>query len=189
MTELELYIKNYFAVPSNFVNQIAGLFEMQKLSKDEFYSKTGKHCQKLSFIQSGFIRIYQYADGKEITQWVSSQGDFITDLSSLVFKTPGRWEIQTLTDCNLYTITQSNYNKIDQIVPQWKELEKMFIAKCFLTLEDRVFSFLSMTAENRYLYLLKNKPELFNQVPQIFIASMLGMTPETFSRIRKKISS
>jgi CRP-like cAMP-binding protein len=65
-------------------------------------------------------------------------------------------------------------------------LEKLFIAKCFAILEDRIFSHLSMTAEERYHFFFGNNKVLFNQVPLQYIASMLGMTPETFSRIRKR---
>ena len=71
-------------------------------------------------------------------------------------------------------------------MPSWPMLEKQFIAKCFLVLEDRVFSFLSLSSEERYTLLFESRKELFNQVPLNYIASMLGMTPETLSRIRKK---
>jgi CRP/FNR family transcriptional regulator, anaerobic regulatory protein len=64
----------------------------------------------------------------------------------------------------------------------------MFIVRCFKALEDRVFGHLSMSAEERYLYFFENNKELFNQVPLLYIASMLGMTAETFSRIRKRNS-
>jgi len=68
-------------------------------------------------------------------------------------------------------------------------LEKLFIAKCFITLETRVFHQLSMSAEQRVLNLFEINPEIFLRVPLQYIASMLGMTPETMSRIRKKMSS
>lgn len=68
-------------------------------------------------------------------------------------------------------------------------MEKQFIAGCFVQLEDRVFSHLSLSAEERYDKLFENNKEIFNQVPLQYLASMLGMSPETFSRIRnKKIS-
>jgi len=91
-----------------------------------------------------------------------------------------------LVDTELYTITKNDYKKIGDIVSKWNELEKIFIIKCFTILEDRIFSFLSMSAEERYNFFFENNRELFNQVPLQYIASMLGMTPETFSRIRKK---
>ena len=125
-------------------------------------------------------------DGKEITQWISTQGYFVADLASLIFESPSRFTIQALADCVLYTINREDYKKIGNLVPKWYELEKLFMAKCFIILEDRIFSHLSMTAEERYDFFFENNRELFNQVPLQYIASMLGMTAETFSRIRKK---
>jgi CRP-like cAMP-binding protein len=75
-----------------------------------------------------------------------------------------------------------------EFIPKWNELEKLFIINCFSTLEDRIFSHLAMSAEERYQFFFANNKELFNQVPLQYIASMLGMTPETFSRIRKRIT-
>jgi CRP-like cAMP-binding protein len=83
-------------------------------------------------------------------------------------------------------ITVEDYKKIEKLVPTWNVLEKLFIVRCFAMLEDRIFSHLSMSAEERYTFFFENNRELFNQVPLQYIASMLGMTPETFSRIRKK---
>ncbi len=71
-------------------------------------------------------------------------------------------------------------------MPHWPELEKLFIAKCFLTLEDRIFGFLSLSAGQRYQQIFQHKKELFNQVPLHYLASMMGMSPETLSRIRNK---
>ncbi|MGS0527187.1 Crp/Fnr family transcriptional regulator [Zobellia nedashkovskayae] len=108
---------------------------------------------------------------------------------SFSFKQRARWNIQALTDCELYTINKENYALLNSVVPNWAEMEKQFIAGCFVQLEERVFSHLSLSAEERYNQLFENNKALFNQVPLQYLASMLGMSPETFSRIRnKKIS-
>lgn len=189
MNELQHYIQSYFGVRHEDLAQIAQLFKQTELKKGDFFLKTGNRCDKLSFIQSGLMRIYVNTDGTEVTQWISTQGYFITDLSSLIFETPARWTIQALTDTKLYTIGREDYNNIGKQIPQWHQLEKLFIAKCFTILEDRIFSHLSMSAEERYLFFFEQNKELFNEVPLQYIASMLGMTPETFSRIRKKLAS
>jgi hypothetical protein len=75
------------------------------------------------------------------------------------------------------------------LIPEWHRLEKLFIAKCFTMLEDRIFRHLSMSAEERYQFFFHHDKELLNQVPLQYIASMLGMTPETFSRIRKTLKN
>lgn len=125
-------------------------------------------------------------DEKEITKWISTKGFFIVDLASFVFSQPSRWNIQALTDCELYVIDSTDYQKLIEIVPKWLELEKLFIAKCFTTLEDRVLQHLAMSAEERYNQLFQFNKELFNIVPLQYLASMLGMAPETLSRLRKK---
>lgn len=187
MIELEHYINSYFGiVKPDELQKIVSLFKPTTIKKGDYFLKSGKACDKLSFIQSGLLRIFTTTKDKEVTQWISTKGYFVTDLSSLVFNTPARWTIQALVDTELYTIDQKDYNNLKTIIPQWTELEKLFIARCFVIMEDRIFSHLSMTAEERYHLLFEQNRELFHQVPLQYLASMLGMTAETLSRIRKK---
>jgi CRP-like cAMP-binding protein len=187
MTELEHYISSYFGIaqPDDLV-AIGQFFQPTTLKKGNYFLETGKACNQLSFIQSGMLRIYVQTEDKEVTQWISTKGFFVTDLAGFVFETPARWTIQALSDVELFTINRADYINISKLVPKWHELEKLFIARCFIMLEDRIFTHLSMTAEERYNFFFEHNKELFNQVPLQYIASMLGMTPETFSRIRKK---
>ncbi|MCE7072792.1 Crp/Fnr family transcriptional regulator [Dyadobacter sp. CY327] len=186
MTELENYLQSYFEFEPSDLTTVASFFKPEFVKKGDYYLKTGKSCDKLSFLQSGLLRVYVDLEDREVTQWISSKGYFITDLSSLVFGKPSRWNIQALTDTTLYTIDKADYDRIGDFVPKWHQTEKLFIAHCFVMLEERVFSFLSMTAEQRYNVLFESSREIFNQVPLQYIASMLGMTPETISRIRRK---
>ncbi len=187
MHELEQYIKPYFGkVNDTDLENIVSMFEPETLEKGDFLTKTGCRCRKLSFVKSGMLRVFAYSEEKEVTQWISTASYFTTDLASFIFESPARWTIQALTDVELFTISRSDYKKLGDLVPKWHELEKMFLVRCFTLMEDRIFSHLSMSAEERYQFFFQHNQELFNQVPQQYLASMLGMTPETFSRIRKK---
>lgn len=188
MTELEKSITTYFGVISpDDLKTIVSFFRTETYKKGEYFLKRGKSCDKLSFVQSGFLRIFVETEKKDVTQWISTKGYFVTDLSSFVFGSPARWTIQAVTDTTVQSIYKEDYQKLNELVPQWPLLEKIFIVRCFTIMEDRIFSHLSMTAEERYQFFFEHNRELFNQVPLQYIASMLGMTPETFSRIRKKM--
>jgi CRP/FNR family transcriptional regulator, anaerobic regulatory protein len=187
MTELENYIKSYFGViENNDVKKMVSLFQIKKINKGEYLLKSGKRCDRLSFVQLGLLRMFAETEQKEVTQWIATKGYFSTDLSSFIFENPSRWSIQALVDTEIYIIYKDDYKKIGSVIPKWGELEKLFLVRCFTILEDRIFSHLSMSAEERYQQFFESNKELFNQVPLQYIASMLGMTPETFSRIRKK---
>jgi CRP-like cAMP-binding protein len=187
MTNLQQYIESYFGVVNpNSLETISSLFRRMSLAKGHYFLKTGRYCDKLGFVRSGLLRIFADTERKEVTQWISTQGYFVTDLSSFIFQAPARWNIQAMTDTEIYVIDQHDYKNIKNIVPQWLELEKLFLTKCFIMMEDRIFGLLSLSAEERYHLLFEQHSELFNQVPLRYLASMLGMTPETFSRIRNK---
>jgi CRP/FNR family transcriptional regulator, anaerobic regulatory protein len=186
MTELENYIQTYFGVTNDDLTKISSFFKPATLKKGDYFLKTGRHSDRLGFVQTGIMREFVLIDDKEVTKWISTKGYFVVDLSSFVFQNTARWNIQALTDCELYIIDSKDYEKIGQVIPHWATLEKLFIAKCFTVLEDRILQHLSMTAEERYHQLFHFNKELFNQVPLQYLASMLGMTPETLSRLRKK---
>lgn len=191
MQELNEYIHNYFEIQVKDLDAISPLFTIKSYKKGDYILKKSYYSVSLSFIKSGFIRVYGYnsAGNKEVTQWISGSGMFITDLGSLMFNQPARWNIMAITDCELYSISLENYRKINQYVQNWDGLEKRFIAKCFVTLENRVFDQLSLSAEEKVKALYKDNPSLFNQVPLHYIASMLGMTAETLSRVRRNLLS
>lgn len=186
MNELESHIHHYFSISSDDCKIIARLFKAEELAKGDFYLRSNKPCNKMSFISDGLLRIYTTLPHKEVTQWIAPKNYFITDLSGFLFRQPTRWNIQALTDVKLHTISHQDYINICNLIPKWHELEKLFIGKCFVIIENRVFDLLSLSAEERYERFFEQNKELLNQVPLQYIASMLGMTPETFSRVRRK---
>jgi CRP/FNR family transcriptional regulator, anaerobic regulatory protein len=187
MNVLETYIKSSVSLAPDDLQLITSFFKTGSMSKGDYFSRKGRYCDKLSFVQTGYLRMFVEADDREVTQWISGPGYFITDLSSFIFNTSGRWNIQALTDCTLLEITQNDYKSLSEKLPAWKEIDRLLIVKCFAMMEERILNHLYMSTEERFQHLMKTQPELFNLVPLQYLASMLGMTPETLSRLRKKL--
>lgn len=189
MQDFNLIIQDNFGqLTEAELELLRSYFKEEKLSKNAYFTQSDKVCDKLSLIKSGILRVYAVVDGKEITQWISTENYLITEIAGFFFNQPNRWSIQAFTDVELLTLSKNNYLKLCQEFPKWLDIEKRFIVKCFAMIENRVFSHLSMTAEERYNAYFEQNKELFNQVPLQYIASVLGMSAETFSRIRKRKS-
>lgn len=187
MTELEEYINSHFDISQQTeLTKVSSLFNPVTLKKGDYFLKEGEICDTFCFIKTGFLRVFTVSDGNEVTQWIATNGHFGTDFSSFFFNLPSRWTIQALEKSELFIITKENYKKVEYLIPNWNELERKFLVKCLTMMESRIHIHLSMSAEDRYCQFFENNKTLFNQVPLQHIASMLGMTPETFSRIRKK---
>ena len=189
MTELQETLRLYFGITEGDLPKVASLFQESRLKKGEYFIRSGQYCDEIGFLRYGLIRVFADNYDREVTQWIAEKGYLLTDISSFFLRDKARWHMQALTDCSLYTIEIKDYKGLADMVPNWIEIEQRFLTHCFKTLEDRVFSFLSLSAEERYEQFFEKNKELFNQVPLKYIASMLGMSAETFSRIRnKKIS-
>jgi CRP-like cAMP-binding protein len=185
-TELSLHIQSTFGCSNDEVAAIGQFFKPQLYKRGEYFLKGGRQCRQLGFVQSGIMREFVFVNHKEVTKWIATPGYFVVDITSFTFQTPARWNIQAVTDCQVYVVNKEDYQKITALVPKWPELEKLFITKCFGVMEERILQLLSLSAEERYHSISAINPDLIKEVPQQYIASMLGMTPETFSRIRKK---
>src|SRR4051812_39785816 len=122
MSELENYIKTYFGISNDQLLKISTFFKPLILRKGEYFLKAGRQSNRLGFVQSGILREFVIRDQKEVTKWISTKGYFAVDLSGFVFGNPARWNIQALTDTELYVIEEKDYRDIGKVVPDWTAL-------------------------------------------------------------------
>ena len=189
MQALHSFLKKHLGIPEKRVPDITQFFQKEQLSKNEFLVKEGKQCHKICLIEQGYIRFFTYSDKKVITHWIFGKNQLVTDVASFNLQEPAKWNIQALTDASIYSLNFSNFQQMRKAIPEWDAYEKLLLVKLMSALENRVYALLSMSAEERYQYLFSSDSEMFKELPLNYLASMLGMTPETLSRIRKKFSA
>lgn len=179
-------IMEQVTISNEILDDIAARFESQKINAGEHFTQPGQICRKMAFIHKGILRMYNYAGGKEITLWIGSKNRFITDLSSFIHQQSARWFIEAVEPSMLLTISREDHYQLISKYHKWIEFDNRLLTSAYTIIEQRIFSHLYMTAEERYKMLFNSEPELFNKVPLKYIASMLAMTPETLSRLRAR---
>lgn len=189
MQPLVTFLEKELDIPRKWIPKVLEFYQQEALLKNDFLVKEGKYCQKLCFIKNGYFRFFTHSDKKVITHWIFGSDQLITDVASFYLQEPAKWNIQALTDSTVYTITASDFQRLRKAIPAWDAYEKLLLIKLMSALENRVYALLSMSAEERFQYLFASDSNMFNELPLQYLASMLGMTPETLSRIRKKMAN
>lgn len=187
MEQLIRYIKTYSPLGNDAELALHACFEKLVLPKNEFLVTEGKICRYLYFLEHGAIRGYYLLDGKEITQWFAFENDFVTSSHSFITGQPAVENIQLLEGCVLWSISKE---KLTSLFNQYHEIERLVriaYEKYYLRLEKRFVNAKFKTAGELYENLLQRAPHILERVPLGMIASYLGVSQETLSRIRSKL--
>lgn len=166
---------------------IEGHFKKQYYAPGDYLLRSGNPCHYLYFIKKGYLRLFTYTDGREVTLWIGGEGQFITALSSFVFQSSNPWNIQAETDTEVEAIHREDHFALGKKYPQWLHFDNILLARSYELLEQNMFAHLHTSARERYEALMSKHPAMFNHVPLQHIASMLRMTPETLSRLRNPV--
>lgn len=155
--------------------------------KNEFLLQAGEICKSGFQIVSGVARKFYLNDGKEITTELFFTDDIAVSLESYTLQQPSKEFIQAIEPC---TVNVTNYQAFQELKQKHKgllELDLLMTEYYALWLEERLFEFHTMDATQRYMLLLKQQPHFVQQIPLTYLASYLGISLETLSRIRARI--
>lgn len=170
----------------NCIAAFSQVARIRQVDKDEILIREGQPSNKVFFIAQGSARVYYLKDGKDITDWFAFENDFISSINSFYLETPSEHFVEVLEPGVVLELTKEHVKSLSSQFPEFNELEKKLVTKTMLRLHQRIISIQFETAQQKYLNLLQVRPDIALRVPLTHIASYLGITLETLSRIRNK---
>ncbi len=175
-------------VPLNSKQQeeIIRLLEYQEFPQNTVLLKTGQISDRISFVNEGLVRGFYERDGKEHTLWLGFVGEFVYSVRSFQEQSPSRDNIILLTDCKFSSLSYQNLQFLYEKDPIWNQLGRKLFENYYALAIERIRSFQSLSAPERYDQVYKRHPTILEDVKLVYLASYLGMTPETLSRLRAK---
>jgi len=169
--------------------EIASHFSQKIIQKNHFFLIEGNYCNEYLFLEKGFMRAFAHdTEGNDVTTNFYSDNQVVFEVSSFFNRTISKENIQALTDSEGWYISYEQLNMLFHSLPEFREFGRSILVKGFAALKNRVLSMITETAEQRYVQLLKTNPEIFKYAPLKTIASYLGVTDTSLSRIRKEFA-
>lgn len=159
-----------------------------KLRKEEYFSEAGKIPKYVGFLLKGVVRFCYYNNkGQEITHSFVEEYNFVSDQQRFEAQIISSEYIQAESDCELLVFSKKDWDTIGNTIISWKEIENLILKNCLLKAIERRSPLVSEDATNRYLLFNEHFPGLVNRVPLSHVASYLGITQQSLSRIRRNV--
>lgn len=161
--------------------------DIKYFKKKEFLLQEGELCQKISFINTGCMRLFYNVEGLENTIQFFFANSWYTDYASFLTAQPTIENMQALELCEVVQLKKTDLYQLYDKYPVFERVGRMMAENAFLALSQRNQMLTNETPEQRYTNLLNQRSEVVQKIPQHYIASFLGIQPESLSRIRKRI--
>lgn len=189
MKNINTYLANVLNVPCEQVDICSLNYTVNKVSKNKLLLKSGEICKNIFFVEKGLLRMYSIdKNGKEHVIQFAPESWLISDRSSMYFNEKSTYYIEAIEESEVLFLELDFFNKLTEKFPNSIPNSDLIIQKHVRSLQDRINSLLGDTAEERYMKFIKMYPDLLLRVPQWMIASYLGITPESLSRVRKELA-
>ena len=186
LQQLLTHITSYHRLSAEAENALQECFTQITLNKNEFLLTQGNVCRHLYFLENGALRGFYNLDGKEITHWFGFEKDFVTSFHSFITGEPAVENIQLLEGCTLWSIAKETLTNLFNHHHDIERLVRIAYEKYYIRLEERYVNAQFKSATERYEELVAQTPHILERVSLGFIASYLGISQETLSRIRSR---
>lgn len=181
-------INNIHPVSEGALAYLSDKFKPVQISKGTLLVQSGEHCDHLYFVEKGVLRGFVKQGVKDITTWITAENEMVTSISSYYKKIPSIENIEALEDCFLIGIHRDDMQYLYTHFPESNTVVRIILEKYYQDAEERAYISRLTEATAKYHRFINTKSHLLNRIPLKFIASYLGMTLETLSRIRSRMS-
>ncbi|MBT9392327.1 Crp/Fnr family transcriptional regulator [Hymenobacter sp. NST-14] len=148
----------------------------------------GSVAQRLYFLETGLVRSYYLREGREVTSWFMPAENFVVSILSFFSRQPSHEYLQALESCRLWSLRYEQVQTLYQQFPEFNFIGRVLTERYYVLSEQRALDLRMLPAAERYARLLRDFPDLLQRVPLHMLASHLGLTPETLSRLRARRS-
>ena len=186
-TEILKIVKSIVRLNKAEEDAFLSILEIKNFKKNELLLREGQVCSFVIFLHTGCLRYFYMKDGEEITGQFFIENDWYTDFESFIRLKPSEQSIQALEDCVCLLISKRKLEQLYMDFPVFERFGRIMTEQGFLGLYNANRVATLLTSEERYLAFIKNQPSIVQRVPQHYIASYLGLKPQSLSRIRKRI--
>lgn len=160
-------------------------FRPKRMLKRQFLLQEGDVCRDLAFIEKGALYSYTVdSSGNKNVIRFAFEGWWMANLHSFFTQKPTRLNIEVLEDCELLLLDRNNHEKLLKEIPAYAQYHRIIVQNAYVAIQQRLENALGLTAEEKYERLIEQNPEFLNRVPLNLVASYLGMSAETLSRVR-----
>lgn len=181
------YISSKISLNDYEIAQIQAIADVRSLRKGEILLESGQVCDYSVFIVRGTLRLYRTdANGEEHILRFGIENWWINDSESYNTGIPSKSYIDAIEDAEIIILRKDSYNALLDILPKLRALTEELTARSYDASQERIYSAISLTSEEKYANFLKKYPDIFNRVSLQMIASYLGISRKTLGRIRKK---
>jgi CRP-like cAMP-binding protein len=186
-TNLKKFIRRFVKLSDSELEEIANKFKRKEVKKNNYVFRQGDTCKDFVFVDKGCLRLYYVKDGIEISVWFAFQPSSAIEVYSFISEKPSNHFLQAIEDSEVLYLPKTELKKLYQYQPKMQEMMRNFWEAVLLDLISRFTALETDSAEKRYLDLLNKQPDYVEAIPQKYLASFIGVTPTSLSRIRKKI--
>ena len=184
MNELLAYLNSIHPLSQVANDYLLDHLKKIEVSKKKFILKEGRVCFNIYFVESGLLRCFYIKNDKEINSWFMKESDVIVSVESFFNQSPSYENIQALEDCILYYIDYNELQHLYNNCPEFNYVGRILIEKYYKLSEQRLYSLRMQKAAEKYSFIMNHFPQIIQRVPSKYLASYLGITEETLSRIR-----